>query len=206
MAWDVTRIISRVRNLTGLKSTSHISDAAVLVAINDYYRLKLPKEIDSSLFDSWQGLTTADGEDGFYELDEGINILGPPAYCDNNEIHFYDDAGLFYQDYPDEAVTGRPEAVLLDGNQIIVTPRPDGIYELTFRAVVKPDELVNTGDVPLDEGWGPVIALGAAIDLLLDKGDMDEADRLRSYHATELRMCDRNGVRQTGKQRPIPRF
>ncbi len=67
---------------------------------------------------------------------------------------------------------GTPIAALLFGQDIYVRPKPNDIYELKAISVAdRPTALSGDADLPDDEKWGPMIALGSAIQYLAPRSD-----------------------------------
>lgn len=70
---------------------------------------------------------------------------------------------------------GTPTYVYLHDRRVTLSPAPDDAYLVSFKAVKRPDALVNTTDTPVDTAWWQYIALGAALSIVLDAGDEEKA-------------------------------
>lgn len=329
--WTVTTITAKIRKLTGRPSTYQISDADILAAINNYYRTRLPSELNPQiLHQHWRwntigayqvatgdgttktftgtltslpdagGVGFTDGNETFE--DDGLGVLhgsyggsgtivyatgvfsitfmyAPTMYSqigvyfdgknlpdDVAEIEtpitfsgwpvlFFTDPNLFWSRWPtyqpfgatpptswtantnyganilisppapngyyyrstvggvsgssaptwgtvpnatfsDGGVTwltvlaeqsvpigvpylpNTPAEVLLEGRRLYMRPAPDQIYSFKCPAFLKPAALVATTDVPSKDEWGPLIACGAALEIVQDLGDSERADSI----------------------------
>ena len=77
------------------------------------------------------------------------------------------------------ALRQTPEAVLVIGRSIIVRPKANDIYRISFPMTVKrPDELSTDASTVFNEEWGTAIAMGDAIAYLVRLGADEKADRL----------------------------
>ena len=72
----------------------------------------------------------------------------------------------------------RPQGILFYDNHFICRPVPDQVYSILMQGFVLPTSFydVTTGAyvnarTPAQEEWGPLIAYGAALDILSDRGD-----------------------------------
>ncbi|MHC4322713.1 MAG: hypothetical protein ACYSUX_00405 [Planctomycetota bacterium] len=66
-----------------------------------------------------------------------------------------------------------PESILLYGGNIYVNPKPNDIYELKALSIQDRPAALDTGDAPSDPKWGSMIAMGAAINFLSEKGNTE---------------------------------
>jgi hypothetical protein len=217
--WTVSEMTALFRALTGRKSTNQISDADILVKLNQYYRFEMPIDVGMQLpeLDGWLTFTIGTGEDeDKYQLyysagltvtfilssvltAYGVASVGPPVYVDDEPIEFWTDVTRFYDKYPfDYDETGQPTDVLLYGRELIFRPFPDDTYSVRIKRHAIPAELVSKPVHPL---LGPVTAYGAAIAFLNSKGENDGAEDL----APAFERCKDRVLYYNIQQRPAGR-
>jgi len=94
--------------------------------------------------------------------------------------------------------TGQPIALLWDAanNQVILRPVPDRLYKIKMQISIRPTAFSSDSDTPVYDDWGPVIAYGAAMDLLSDYEGEDISIRLRNKYVDKLNNANRRFVRQ----------
>ena len=74
---------------------------------------------------------------------------------------------------------GDPKACLIYDEYLYVRPKADRIMQIKAPKIIRPDAL-DTTEAPLDIAWGPLIALGAAIEYVsMIKKDKTQAQKLR---------------------------
>ena len=101
MAWTLTTIIAKWRELTGRSSTDDISLADVTAIINDYYQEDFPFEIDSHTFRADYTATATVDDAGEIALADTDLELNEPITANNDiELRLYHDTGEFFRDYP----------------------------------------------------------------------------------------------------------
>jgi len=101
--WVLSEIITRWRKLTGVSSTSVISDTDLAKRINDYYLNYWPEQAGvDDLRTIWAG-TTAPTDDGTIALAQTDVRLSEPVYRNgNDEIKLFRDFELFSREFPDD--------------------------------------------------------------------------------------------------------
>lgn len=107
MAWTLTDIQTKVRNLVGAPSTDQLSDATLNNYINNYYVYSMPFELKEQIqldfldFKVFPGVNVYDftSVGGLFLTDQ------PGAYADGNPLIFYQDPDIFYQDFPQQYAT-----------------------------------------------------------------------------------------------------
>ena len=73
---------------------------------------------------------------------------------------------------------GDPKAGLIYDEYLYVRPKADRIMQIKAPKIIRPDAL-DTTEAPLDIAWGPLIALGAAIEYVsMIKKDEAQAQKL----------------------------
>jgi hypothetical protein len=213
MSWTVTRISDAIRNLTGKQSTSQISDADILLKINDFYQLQLPVEIQPPALRSWceaMGTdggtsTTADGTRS-YDMPDTVSSIYAPCYVNDDLVSLYDDPGSFYDLYPlDMTEESQPEAVLVLDRGFVFGAIPDDSYSIKFRCWNKPTAL--TSGAPTNDAWGPLIVYGTAINLMYESSQVDEANKLAGMYKYHKHICIAEKLRSIPVgHRAKPRF
>lgn len=230
MDWTLSDIKSKVRSLTGRPGTGALSDSALLDHINQYFRNVLPVEVDLEELRTWFSFVTSAADGGKYALHRDVLAVESPVTLEDSDgnvdrITFYSDAGTFFTDFPDSDndpddtdTHAEPTALLAWGRRLYLRPIPDGTYTVKFRARRRPfailatgassgTEFVNDTDYPEDYAWGPLIAYGAAIDILQDAGEDEEADRLKDLYVYHLNLLVRKQIGQIPiETRAAPRF
>lgn len=101
MAWDLSTIRAKVRNLTGSPSSEQISDSDLNAYINNYYVFTMPFELKEQITDQFLKFKTTPGVD-IYAFPGGYFTDSPGAYADGFPMIFYMDPDVFYQDWPQQ--------------------------------------------------------------------------------------------------------
>ena len=93
---------------------------------------------------------------------------------------------------------GMPSAVLMFNNQFTFNPVPDKAYRFRIKAwsllYVKPSTGSNkqtftlASDRPLQDEWGPAIALGTARRIVSDYGEMDRYGELTALYKEQINL------------------
>jgi hypothetical protein len=222
MSWTVTRITDAIRNLTGKQSTSQISDADILLKINDFYQLQLPVEIQPPELRGWCETVDADGgssalTDGTreYVMPDTVASIYSPCYLHITDgsgtvtyyrISLYNDPGEFYNLYPEDMTEENvPDAVMVIDRGFVFGPIPDSTYAIKFRCWNKPTAL--TSGAPTNDAWGPLIVYGTAINLMYESAQVDEANKLAGMYKYHKHICIAEKLRSIPVgHRAMPRF
>jgi len=185
------------RKITGKRTIAQMSAVDVKAALNDFYRVRLPEIISPPEFKGWYSINTVDSTET-YALPATIIAVSGPLYLDDEQIDFYTDKEVFFDEYPmDDTDEGQPTGVLLFDRTLYVRKIPDGVYTLKMRKVSStPDELVNDADLPDNELWGRAIVYGAAIELKSDEGDTDGMQSLAPLYKVYVGLIHNNTVAQ----------
>jgi hypothetical protein len=100
----------------------------------------------------------------------------------------------------------RPQGVLFYNNQFTFRPIPDLVYQITMQGFITQVQLAATGNSPLLTEWGELIAIGASLDIFLDRGDLGAYGTyypiLKRYENVALGRF----VEQLQNQQSVPRF
>ena len=177
--WSLSTIRSKVRVLTGRPSANQISNADIDNYIDNFYRNVLPPrtqsvELHSYASAGFTGSTVAGT--GEYALGADVFAIQSPLIFDSEEIPLTYDLTRFFRDYPESVTTqSKPIAGCLFERKLYLRPIADAAY--TFRApkLDRPTSMTLDADEPVDQIYGPAIAYGASIDILMDYGETEEA-------------------------------
>ena len=109
----------------------------------------------------------------------------------------------------DEAITvwvsqyqvGRPYSVLFWNNEFTIRPIPEFVYKVEVETYLTPVQFLETSDVPILNQWWQLIALGAAIKVLEDRGDFDGIQNLSVlFDRQEAMVLERQAVEEIGQR------
>lgn len=196
MAWTVTQLISKFRELTGRPSASQITDEDILIELNHYYQYVFPIEAGIPEFKGWYTFNTVDGT-GYQDIDDAVTEISPPAYVDDDEVDFWTDEKRFYEEYPHDYTTEDvPVDILLFDRQLILRPIPDDEYEVRLRKKSSTPDALTSGNLD-NSTWGPAIFYGASIMYLTDKGDKSEADALTPAYNYHISLINKQRINQS---------
>lgn len=212
LTWIGSQIVTKVREITGKLTTEDISDSDLLDRVNEYYRNIFPLEVYVAEFEDWFTQTTADEDGGEYTIGQDyLRLMTPMTTLDSDDVladvKFYQDKDEFFHLFPEEAdpTEARPYAALPYGGKIYLRPEPDAIY--TFRAAcIKKPTALTTATAPVDVRWGPCIAYGTAIELLMEDNDKVGADELApAYTFFKNKVSQKKIMQKNTNQRAVPR-
>jgi len=213
LTWILSEIATKVRAITGLLTTEDIEDVDLYAKINDYYRNNFPLVAYVSEFDDWFEQVTADEDGGEYAFDQAYLRLDTPAtIMDSDDIlsdvKLYQDKDRFFYLFPEEAdpTESTPYAALIYGQTLYLRPEPDGIYTFRAACIKKPTALI-AATAPPDLIWGPAIAYGTAIEMMIEDLDDEAMGKLTGVFQYHLNKIDRKKIMQKKtNQRTTPRF
>lgn len=209
MDWPLTTIRAETRTYTGRPSENQLSTENLDAAINHVYQNVLPLEIECEALRGWFEYNLSASEDEVTVDPDTYLVIRKPITIDGDPVDFYLNPSLFYGIWPESQTytETQPTHILYYNHTLILRPPSDGVYPLKAATVLKPDALTEDGDKPLENIWGPLIAVDAAIKIFLDNGQKDEAktltDSLRVYYLARIFGKE---VKQLEGQRSIPRF
>lgn len=209
MNWTLEKIKTKVRSLTGRTSTEELSEADLLDSINNYYVYNLPVDLDINELDSFFEMTTSAGV-GDVALDSDMLSITNPITLDGDAIKLYMDVGYFFELYPrsDEGsdTYDEPVACLVYDRSFYIRPIPDAVYTIKAAVKKRPTALAEDTDRPLNDKWGPIIAYGASVQILLDNGETSEAEILSSVGMSLVGKSNRESLLMHLGNRSVPRF
>jgi len=213
ITWTLAEIRAKVREITGELTTEDIEDADLNNRINDFYRNIFPLEVYVAEFEDWFTQATADEDGGEYTVSQDyLRLMTPMTTMDSDDVlatvKFYQDKDEFFHLYPEEAdpTEARPAAALLYGGKLYLRPEPDAIYTFRAACIKKPDALTES-TAPVDVRWGPCIAYGTAIEMLMEDMDKPAAEELAPiYEYFQKMVSQKKLVQKAINQRATPRF
>lgn len=96
---------------------------------------------------------------------------------------------------------GRPYSLLFWNNYFIIRPVPKLIHKVEVETYLTPVQFMNTTDNPTLNQWAKYIAIGASIDILNDRQDLDGVQNLSvMFQQQESLVLERQGVEEVGQR------
>lgn len=156
VTWNLSQIISKVRNVTGTPDSEQLTDAQITDYINTYYGFTMPFELKEQI--NLQPLTfnAFPNQDQYPQATGGVFQTDQPmAYADGFPLIFYQDRDIFFQDWPqqytsDNVATGTGSAATTYTGTTQAFPILSGSFEITDGTQVASDPTgsgILTGDV-----------------------------------------------------------
>lgn len=213
MDWTLSDIKLKIRRLTGRPDTGELSEADLTNAVNQYYRNVLPLEIPADGLRGFASQAVTRGDGGSYVLLPDVISVDHPVYlvaADGlvSPVSLFTAPVTFFRLHPeDEAGESTPEDLLIYGRTLYLRPCTDAACTLKYAVYRRPSALVADTDKPADPAWGPLVALGAAIEILKEAGESEEAASLTELYRYHRELCGRAKTLSTPMAtRAIPRF
>ena len=103
----------------------------------------------------------------------------------------------------------RPQGVLFYNNQLTFRPIPDQVYQITLQGFISQialDAAANPNQVPLQTEWGQLIAYGAALEILSDRGDLVAYNNYYPLFKRYENVALGRFVEQFSNAQSVPRF
>ena len=122
LTWNLSDIRTKVRTLTGKKSTEQISNDDLDSEINDYYRNTFPIECEPKKLKDWLIQATSVDDSGEYSVSSEVLKLKEPVTINGAPITLYQDEQKFLDKYPKD--TGSPYCIS-DPGLAIGTTKPN---------------------------------------------------------------------------------
>ena len=213
MAWTTTAIKAKIKNLIG---DSGADDAELLILINHFYQNVLPLEFHLKALEDTMIVTCIDGIDSYdIDPDSYLSVNGP-AWIDDlgtselYQIPFRQDSTAFWTEYPEPTAAGSydknlPESVLYWHQTIYPRPCPDDAYLIGIESYKKPTAL-GSGDSPMEDLWGPILAYDTAIDILFDRQDTDPIEGILAARKISAGKISRKELMQFENVRSVGRW
>lgn len=207
MPQTLSGIRKRVRRLTGRLTEASLPDELLTEQINTYYCSHLPRNLSPETLQTWFTVNTTAGVSE-YALDPRIRAVFPPVLLDDIQLEYTQDQGFFLQKYHDRTnqPQGRPRAILLFSRIFHVAPVPDDVYEIKVHALYTPEKLEGDDDVPIDPKWAECIAMGAAMLILYEDGDYEQAQAVDQMLGYQLRLIRGDDILYWHGQRSTPQW
>lgn len=132
-------------------------------------------------------------------------------------------AGLNINAHYHPYVASRPRDIMFFGQQLFLRPIPNDVYSVKMLAYIRPTVAISSftinttpannpttklngfngveTDVPLMTEWWQVITYGAAIKILVEEGDYEEAGKLKMVFEEQKMLSQRRTLKQLANQR-----
>lgn len=96
---------------------------------------------------------------------------------------------------------GRPYSLLFWNNYFVVRPVPRHIHKIEIETYLTPVQFLDTADNPILNQWAKYIAMGAAMDILNDRQDMEGVQNVSVMMKEQEGLClERQGVEEIGQR------
>lgn len=100
----------------------------------------------------------------------------------------------------------RPQGVLFYNNEFTFRPIPDQVYQITMQGFITQVQLTASNTSALLSEWGELLAIGASLDVFLDRGDLGAYNAyypiLKRYENVALGRF----IEQLSNSQSVPRF
>lgn len=101
VTWNLAKIVSKVRNITGTPFTTQLTDAQIIDHINSYYKYTMPFELKEQINLQPYNFNTFANTD-VYAVSGAFQTDEPMAYANGFPLVFYQDRDIFFQDWPQQ--------------------------------------------------------------------------------------------------------
>ena len=157
--WDLSQIITKVRNVTGTPDSAQLTDAQITDYINTYYSFTMPFELKEMINLQPINFFALPNID-IYSLPGSFLTDQPMAYADGMPLIFYQDRDIFFQDWPqqyaqDPVATGDGITANFSGNTQNF-PVIEGTFLITDGAQVISEQGASFITEQIDTGTGIV--------------------------------------------------
>jgi len=115
-------------------------------------------------------------------------------------------AGVAIYDNYQAYQAARPQGVLFYNGSLTFRPIPDLVYQITLQGFINQVQLTATGSSPLFSEWGELLALGASLDILLDRGDLVAYNNMYPIFKRYENVALGRYVEQFNNAQSVPRF
>lgn len=171
--------------------------------------------IEGSFYITDGTLVAFDRSDGI--LYENTGTLSVPIYTAVGTINYV--TGAFTVTFTAVSATGtiiydnyqayqpaRPQGILFYNNEFTFRPIPDQVYQISMQGFVTTTQLSTVGSLPVFTEWGELIALGASLDILLDRGDLVAYNNMYPVFKRYENVALGRYVQQFESVQSVPRF
>jgi len=100
----------------------------------------------------------------------------------------------------------RPQGVLFYNNQFTFRPIPDLVYQITMQGFVTTTQLDEPGNTPVFTEWGELLAIGASLEIFIDRGDLVAYNNLMPMFKRYENVALGRYVEQFTNSQSVPRF
>ena len=114
-------------------------------------------------------------------------------------------AALVYVNYQ-AYQPARPQGVLFYNNELTFRPIPDQVYQITLQGFITQIQLTNQADSPVFSEWGQLLAIGASLDIFLDRGDLVAYNNMYPLFKRYENVALGRYVQQFSDAQSVPRF
>jgi hypothetical protein len=94
-------------------------------------------------------------------------------------------SGELFRVYVSQYQVARPYCLLFWNNEFTIRPVPDRVHKLEIEAYLTPVQFMLTTDSPIMNQWVNYLALGAAIQILTERQDMQGVQNLQPMFQEE---------------------
>jgi len=155
-----------------------------------------PSGTQQLLTDQGDGTLTGDGSGTINYLTGAYTASFTSAPASTAQIY------AKYQGYSGN----RPQGVLFYNNEFTFMPVPDQAYRIQMQGYIKPTELTNASDTPLQAEWGALIAYGAALEIFADRGDEESYQSYYPIFKRYENVALGRTIQQLTAEQSVPRF
>ena len=152
---------------------------------------------------------------GMYNVNEGnpgllnptnigtVNYVTGNFTFDLSSIGITPASGELFRLFIYQYTTGRPLAAMFWNNYVIIRPVPKYVHKIEIEAYQSPVQFLTTTSNPIVNQWAKYIAYGAAIDILIDRGDMQGVQNLVGpFKEQEGLVLERQATEEIYQQTP----
>lgn len=100
----------------------------------------------------------------------------------------------------------RPQGMLFYNNQFTFRPIPDQVYQITMQGFVTTTQLADPADTPIFTEWGELLALGASLEIFMDRGDLVAYNNMMPVFKRYENVALGRYVEQFNNSQSVPRF
>lgn len=171
-----------INNVSGMSQLNGNTYTVTATSGND-----ITINVDSTLFTAYTGNGSISRVAGTVNYITGVLVMD---WGNNTDL----DTDIICQYIP--YVASRPRDLLFFDNQIILRPIPDRPYRVEILAYKEPSELLAANQMPELAQWWQLIALGAAVKIFEDSGEIEQYGQYRSLLDEQMVLANRRTVKQ----------
>lgn len=99
-----------------------------------------------------------------------------------------------------------PLGILFYNSEFVLRPIPDQVYKIELKGQIDPIQFSASGDTPLLTEWGQLIAYGASLEIMADRGDLTAYNNMYNIFKRYENVALGRFIEQLQSQRGLPRF